>query len=148
MAKKKDDTTNTDGQMGEVLGLLKTVVQKQTEQDERLEELELTGGKAAAELRIIELCYDTDDKHLPGLSRIPLQAVRPFATAMMLSALRDPDVRSGKKSLAECYRTAYLTLMRSVGGEHLGKGRELAIEKVASELEKAQGPEINLGEGT
>ena len=139
MAKKEDN--------GEVIALLQQIVKKQQEQDERLEELEETGGKRAAELRIIELIYDTDENHLAGLTRIPAAAVRPFANAMMLHALRDPDVRSGKKSLAQCRRTAYFTLMRSVGGEHLQKGRELALEKVQTELEKVRGPELDLGQG-
>lgn len=148
MVKKKDESIeNTDGQLGEVLGLLQIMAKKQQELDERLEEMEETGSKRAAELEIIRLIYDTDDKHLPGLTRLPMQAVRPFARAMMLHALHDPDVRSGKKSLSETYRTAYFTLMRSVSGEHLQKGRELALEKVQSELEKVRGPEIDLGQG-
>ena len=140
MAKKEDN--------GEVISLLQQIVKKQQEQDERLEELEETGGKRAAELRIIELIYATPEDSLAGLTRIPAAAVRPFANAMMLHALRDPDVRSGKKSLAQCRRTAYFTLMRSVGGEHLDQGRQLARDKVQSEIERAQGPEISLGEGT
>lgn len=151
MTKKKDVyeeeyQESANGHDGEVLDLLKSIAAKQQEQDERLEDLEESGGRMAAELRIIELVYDTDDKHLPGLTRLPLNSVKHFARAMMIHALRDPEVRAGKRSLSEAYRTAVFTLMRSVGGEHLEKGRQLAVEKVQSELEKVRGPEVNLGE--
>lgn len=137
MLKKKPDDNNN-----EVLVLLQGIAKKQQEQDERLEELEQGKGKSAAALRMVNLLYDTDSEHLPGLTRLPLGAVRPFALAMMLDAITDPDVRAGKISLQSKFRFFYFQLMRSVGAEHLKAGIELAGEQAAAETEK--GAEVDL----
>ena len=132
---------DSDGD-GEALKLLQGIAAKQKEQDERLEELEEKGGKAAAQLRLVNLLYDTDDRRLPGLTRIPLRAVKPFAISIMLDAVTSPEVRSGKVSLQQVFRTAYFQLMRSVGAEAFNKGIGLAGEQAASEAEKGTGLDL------
>ena len=142
--KAKAISTSDNGANTEILSLLQGIAKKQEEIDERLEELEEGGSKGAAALRMVNLTYDTDDDHLPGLTRIPLRAARPFALAMTLDDLTDPDVLSGKVSLQHRFHRHYFHLMRSVGGEHLKRGVELAGEQAASEADK--GAELDLGE--
>jgi hypothetical protein len=145
MMKKKPPKPQSNGDnQAEMLAILQSIASKQTELDERITEVEDGRGKEQSQLRLINLLYDTDDKHLPGLTRLPLTAVRPFAIAMMLDALRSEDVRSGKVSLPSVFRTSYFLLMRSVGAEALNKGNELAAEQASQETEK--GAEYNLGQ--
>jgi len=147
MLSKKKNTpkakSNGD-KSSEMLALLQSVVNKVTEFDERITEMEDGRGKEQSQLRLINLLYDTDDKHLPGLTRLPLTAVKPFAVAMMLDAIMSEEVRSGKMSLPSVFRTSYFHLMRSVGAEALNKGNELAAEQASQEAEK--GAEYNLGQ--
>lgn len=110
----------------------------------RLGDLEAKGMQQAAFVHLMNLLYLTDPEHLPELSRIPLTAVEPMAIETMLDKLSDPDVRSGKVSLVEVLHTSYLKLMRSVGGEHLNKGRELAAEQASNEAQ--QKAELPFGE--
>lgn len=135
----------SNGGNSEVIALLNTLVAKQQELSERIEEVEDKNVRGEAALRMVNLLYDTDDTHLPSLTRIPLGAVRPFAISMTLDALTNPKVMSGEVSLHHIYRTCYFQLMRSVGGLHLDKGRELAGEQAASEADK--GAELDLGGG-
>lgn len=132
--KKKSNGDNT-----EVLALLNAIATKQQEQDERLEELEGATGREAAHLKLVNLLYDTDETHLPGLTRLPLRAIKPFALAMMLDAITHDDVRTGKVSLQQVFRTSYFTLMRSVGAEAFNKGIGLAGEQAAAEQERGTG---------
>jgi len=147
MLNKKKNTpkakSNGDNS-SEMLAILQSIANKQTEHEERLTEVEEGRGREQSQLRLINLLYDTDDKHLPGLTRLPLTAVKPFAVAMMLNALRNEDVRSGKASLQSVFRTSFFLLMRSVGAEALNKGNELAAEQASQEVEK--GAEYNLGQ--
>ena len=144
LKRKKKATAGDNGASGEMLSLLQGIAKKQQEIDERLEELEEGTQKGAAALKMVNLMYDTDDKHLPGLTRIPLRAARAFALSMTLNDLTDPDVMAGKVSLQHRFYMYYFQLMRSVGGEHLKRGVALAGEQAATELEK--GAEMDLGE--
>jgi hypothetical protein len=138
MLNKKDKKVADDknnGQ-GEVLALLNAIAGKQQEQDERLTELEDGKAKDTAQLRLVNLVYDTDEEHLPGLTRLPLMAVKPFAVGMMLDAILDEDVRSGKRSLPSVFRRNYFHLMRSVGAEAFNKANELAAQQASEEAEK------------
>lgn len=143
MLDKSKKKVKSNGSNEEVLALLKAIVTKQGEQDERMEELEGGKGREAAQLRLVNLLYDTDAKHLPGLSRLPLRAVKPFAIGMTLDAITSDPVRKGEISLAEVFRNSYLMLMRSVGGEAFNKGIGLAGEQAAAEVERSGG--IDLG---
>jgi hypothetical protein len=145
LKKKKTPKAQSNGDnLADILAIVKTIANKQTELDERITEVEDGRGREQAQLRLVNLLYDTDDKHLPGLTRLPLTAVKPFAVAMMLDALRSEEVKSGKVSLPSVFRTSYFHLMRSVGAEALNKGNELAAEQASGEAEK--GAEYNLGQ--
>lgn len=144
---KKDKVENANGGNKEILELLQTSLAQQQKINveilERLEEAESKGMSKAALLRMVNLLYDTDDKHLSELTRIPLGAVEPLALGTMLDALSDPKVRSGEVSLVQVLYNAYYRLMRSVGGLHLSKGVTLAEEQAAGEAER--GAEVDLG---
>ena len=142
MIKKKPPEPSNNGD-GEVLSLLKQIVDKQKEQDERLDDLDNKNMRGAAQLRMVNLLYDTDDNHMPGLARLPLRAIKAFAYAMMLDDITHPDVLSGKVTLQHRFRMHYFQLTRSIGGDHLNKGRELAGEQAASE--KEMGEQMELG---
>lgn len=144
LKRKKKATTSDNGEEDEVLFLLQGIAKKQEEIDERLGELEEGTQKGAAALKMVNLMYDTDDNHLPGLTRIPLRAARAFALGMALDSLTDEDVMAGKVSLQHKFNMYYFQLMRSVGGEHLKRGVDLAGEQAATEVEK--GAEMDLGE--
>lgn len=118
-----------DGDDKEMMGLLKQVLLKQQEQDERIAELAAKDATGQAKLLIASLAYDTPDNRLPELSRIPLTMVDPLVTDITLDALLDDEVLAGTKSLGEVELLSYLKLMRSVGGEHLKKARETAEEE-------------------
>jgi hypothetical protein len=127
-----------------ILNALKALSAQNKELFERMADIEKKSTAADALLRMVNLMYDTDDKHLPELTRIPINAVRPHALGMMLESLMDEDVQSGKVPLSRILRNNYFRLMRSVGGVHLGRGVRLAEEQASAEAEKAE--EMELGE--
>lgn len=138
---------NKPDPLARLTGLVESMVTGQKELTERIEDLEKSNAASSADaiLRMINLMYDTDDKHLPELTRIPINAVRPHAYGMMLEALFDEDVQSGKVPLSRVLRLAQFRLMRSVGGVHLGRGVRLAEEQASAESEKTD--ELELGGG-
>lgn len=146
MTKKKNPDSNPPGNNGDTLAILQAIVSQQKDIMDRMEELEKKGTASSADalLRMVNLTYDTDDVHLPELTRIPLPAARPHALGMMLESLLDDDVQSGEVPLSRKLRNYYFRLMRSVGGVHLGRGVRLAEEQAASEAEKAE--EMELGD--
>jgi hypothetical protein len=143
MVKKIKDEGNTNS-MEEILQMM---VSQQKEFADRLTEMEdQNKNKTSANealLRMVNLTYDTDDQHLPELTRIPIQAARPHALGMMLESLFDEDVQDGSVPLSRKLRNSYFRLMRSVGGVHLGRGVRLAEEQASAEQEKAE--EFDLG---
>lgn len=126
---------------------LQAILAQQQALSQRLEELEEEtskhNGDNKALLQMVNFLYDTDDKHIYELTRIPIQSARPLALGIMLDSLFDPDVQSGEVPLSHKLRLAYLRLMRSVGGVHLGRGMRLAEEQAAAEAEKVE--ELELG---
>ena len=125
--------------------LLQTMIAQQKELADRLEDLEKKGSSTAADalIRMVNLTYNTDDDHLPELTRIPIQAARPHAIGMMLESILDEDVQNGTVPLSRKLRNYYFRLMRSVGGIHLGRGVRIAEEQASAETEKAE--EMELG---
>ena len=148
MAKKQklvelEDENNDNSSLK---AMLKTIIANQEEITERLDDVEKGKGKNgdnAALLQMVNFLYDTDDKHLPELTRIPIQAARPHALGMMLESILDEDIQSGEVPLSRKLRQYYFRLMRSVGGVHLGRGVRLAEEQAAAEAEKLD--EFELG---
>ncbi len=135
MVKKKAESNGHEDKLLKAIEAL-------TERIEELEERE-NNSTSAALLRMVNLTYDTDDNHLPELTRIPISSARPHALGMMLESLLDPDIQDGSVPLSRKLRNYYFRLMRSVGGIHLGRGVRLAEEQASSEAEKAE--EMELG---
>lgn len=138
--KSRKDDGNT-----ELRTLIQTIINQQQELSERLNEMEKrnTTTSADALIRMVNLTYDTDDRHLPELTRIPINAARPHALGMMLESLFDEDIQQGTIPLSRKLRNYYFRLMRSVGGIHLGRGVRLAESQAEAEEEKAE--EMELG---
>lgn len=138
---------NDGNEQGDNLeAMLQTIINNQNELTERLDELEEgknKNGTSEALLRMVNFLYNTDDKHILELTRIPIQTAQPLALGMTLDSLMDDDVQSGEVSLSTKLRLYYFRLMRSVGGVHLGRGIRLAEEQAAAEAEKAE--EFELG---
>ena len=143
---EKETKSNGHGDNSEVVEMLKVIQSQQKDLSDRLDDMEKKGSSVTADalLRMVNLTYDTDDSHLPELTRIPLNAVRPHALCMMLESIFDEDVQDGSTPLSKKLRNYYFRLMRSVGGIHLGRGVRLAEEQAAAETEKAE--EMELGE--
>lgn len=146
--KQKPDVENEGNGESDQEGLkavIQTMVLQQKEMVERLDDIEKgkDTGTSAALLRMVNFMYDTDDVHLPELTRIPIQAARPLAYAMGLDSLLHRKTQKDGKSLNENIRNNYFRLMRSVGGVHLGRGVRLAEEQAAAAAEEAE--ETDLG---
>jgi len=154
MTKKQippDVENEGNGKQADLMAVIQTMALQQKELIERLEDIEKgkDNGTGAALLRMVNFMYDTDDVHLPELTRIPIQAARPLAYAMGLDSLlhrktrKDGKLLNDGKSLSENIRNNYFRLMRSVGGVHLGRGVRLAEEQAAAAAEDAE--ETDLG---
>jgi len=145
-AKKKKEESNNGSFESQVLDALSTISGKLGEHDEQIAEISQSRqAKGDALLKMVNLCYDPDDKKLPGLTRLPLNAVNPFAIGMTLNAITSEEVRSGKMSLVDVFYNKYFLLMRSVGGEAFSKGVQLASEQAAADAEE-QGEAFRAGE--
>lgn len=147
---KRKDANEENEELGQsdsqrILAMLENISRQQGELQERVEELEKSTTSADASIHMMNFLYNTDDKHLPELTRIPIQSVRPHALGMMLESLFDPEVQSGEVPLSRILRNAQFRLMRSVGGIHLGRGVRLAEQQ--AEAEQEQAAEIELGGG-
>lgn len=133
--KKKDDG---------LYDLIQQVSRQQKDLADRLDAMEKKKqptGEAA--LRLVNLTYNTDDEHLPELTRVPIQAVRPHALGMMLESIFDDDIQSGEVPLSRKLRNYYFRLMRSVHGEHLARGTQIAENQIQNESEAEE--ELDLG---
>jgi hypothetical protein len=146
MIKKKTDekVKGNPNSKDKVAELLQTILNNQKELVDRLEAVE-KGKVTSADslLKMVNFLYDTDDKHLPELTRLPINAVSAHAFGMCLESIFDEDVQSGKVPLSSKLRNHYFRLLRSVGGVHLGRGVRLAEEQAQSEAEEAE--EMELG---
>jgi hypothetical protein len=119
--------------LAEILNTVRFLANKQAESDDRLTDLEKSGGRSQAQVQMMKMLYQTERQYLPGLARISRGQARPFATALTLNAIDHPDVISGKVSLTEEFFYWYLLFTRSIEGVHLNKGRELAMEQAKPE---------------
>ena len=141
----KENEGNGKGSQADLMAVIQTMALQQKELIERLEDIEKgkDNGTSVALLRMVNFMYDTDDVHLPELTRIPIQAARPLAYAMGLDSLIHRKKDNDGKTLSENIRNNYFRLMRSVGGVHLGRGVRLAEEQAAAAAEDAE--ETDLG---
>lgn len=154
MIREKKDSNRNNGRKDDLenKALLNTLIENQktltshiAEINERMLDLETRrSSENKALLQMVNFLYDTDDKHIPELSRISHPAARPFALGMALESILDEDVQSGAVPLSQKVRLNYLRLQRSVGGVHLGRGLRLAEDQAQAAAEEAE--ERELGE--
>lgn len=133
-----------NGSDNEIVGMLQKLIKQNRDINDRMDDLEKSGHNtnAEAQLRLINLVYDTDDKHLPELTRIPIQAARPHALAMGLESLLEDD---GTIPLSRVIRNYYFRLNRSVGGVQLMRGSRLAEQQAEAESEEPEDREFGGG---
>ena len=126
---------------------LKALVAMQQEVAERLEDLESKkdlGGEA--KLLIATRVFDTDREHLPEMTNIPLRAVKPYSLADMSARILDPDVQCGRVTLGQIRRESVYRHLRSVKGNLLDKGTQLAMEETKqAEVEDIEGTALGRG---
>lgn len=143
--KKEVKASDNGGFQQQVLDALGAIGAKLQEHDEQIADVnQQRQAKGEALLRMVNLCYDPDDTKLPGLTRLPLAAIRPFAIGMTLNAITSKRVMSGETTLQGEFYHNYFLLMRSVGGEALNKGIQLASEQAQAEAEE-QGEAFRAG---
>ena len=146
MAPKNPRNTSTNGGMEAVLeeirNLKTAVADQMADLEERIESASMDGR---AKLRMVELLYNTADDHILELSSISGLQVRPIAIVETLEHIGDPDVRSGKTSLAQIYVRKILRARRSVEAKHLMRGNLLAVEQVGAETEEEKGEKLDMG---
>ena len=140
--KKKDGNGAMSAE--ELADALKALAAMQQEVAERLEDLETKkdlGGEA--KLLIATRVFDTDRAHLPEMTNIPLRAVKPYSLADMSARVLDPDVQCGRVTLGQIRRESVYRHLRSVRGNLLDKGTQLAMEQTKQDgLEEADKMEL------
>ena len=140
LKKKKEETQDNGNHQGELITMLEAFGQLTKELTERVEELETkkdAGGEA--KLFMAQHVFNTPIEHLPEMTTLAIRSVRMYSLGDMSGSVLDPDVQMGDMSLQEVRRVSYYRHMRSVGGNLMNKGAELAMEQVKStELESGQ----------
>lgn len=141
---KDDNEQNNEQSQGQDLkSMLKIVMQNQQDINDRLDNNERKSiANEKALLQMVNFLYDTDDKHIPELTRIPVAAARPFALGMALETILDDATKD--IPLSKTVRLNYMRLMRSVGGIHLGRGLRLAEDQAQAVADASE--EMDLGE--
>jgi hypothetical protein len=133
---KEKDTEPGNNDNGELKALLGAIHQNQQELSDRLSDIEETSHKSvdnSALVKLANMYFNTDDKHIVELSFISPLAARPFAEAMALDSMTTEEVRNGTISLNRMLILTYLRFQRSVRGRHLGIGAEAMLGQVTSE---------------
>jgi len=142
MANKKPKEAEAESsEQNGVHELLQAIAQNQQEFSDRLSDLEESAQKVDTSATIVKLAnmyFNTDDKHITELSFISPLAARPFAEAMALDAMTTDEIRRGDISLNKLLILNYLRLQRSVRGRLLGIGAEAMREQVSSEANKEE----------
>ena len=143
--KNIDENGGLSGQIEHLAEALRLIAVSQTESLERLEELETKkdlGGEAR--LLIAHRVFDTDRSHLREMTILPIRAVRAYSLADMSASILDPEVQCGKVTLGQVRRESVYRHLRSVKGNLLEKGTQLAMEQTRqAELEESQ--QLDLG---
>jgi len=149
MANKKTKGIEEENDGQNLDTLLNMMVKNQTELSDRLSDLEETmhkGSEISTLVKLANMYFNTDDKHIQELSFISPLAARPFAEAMALDAMTSEEVRTGVISLNKLLILTYLRFQRSVRGRLLGIGAEAMKEQVSSEAAGQEGmPEYEAG---
>lgn len=122
---------------GEVLQAIANNLALLTDRLDDIEDrVQQNAAAGQALLQMVNLFYDTNDKHITELSYISPLASRPFAEALTMDALLDPDVKSGEVSLNKKLILNFLRLQRSVKGRHFALGMPVLQEQVTAQTEK------------
>jgi len=140
MIKKKKDNTENNGRDE---ALIKAI----TDLGQRIEDLETKKGTDAARLYIADRVFNTDRSHLRELTVIPLRAVRCLDNADTVGSVLDPEVQAGVLTLGQVWRESHYRHMRSVKGNLLEKGKDLAMEQARSSETEDLGEQSTLGKG-
>lgn len=149
MLKKKEEVKkpggefSNNGQLGEVVAALQRVAEQQQEFGERLDELDRKSSAAGeAQLLVAKRVFDTDRKHLPEMTVISLRMVNPFSLADACASILDDDVQEGRVTLGQIRRESIYRHLRSVKGNLLQKGSELAMQQEAQKAEEGPGWDV------
>lgn len=144
--KQKTASANGDKDYSALVEALNSFKQDVADRIEDLEDRMEERRDGQANLRLVELTYNTDDTHILELSNISGMQVRPIAAVKSLEHIGDPKVVAGEQSLAGIYVNYILRGRRSVDGKHLGRGVMLAEGQIESQGEGEEGVrEIDMG---
>lgn len=156
MIKKKRDEAikgnGNDPDLVATMSQLVTAIESQNKSNkelaDRVEELEhRKDSTGQAQLFIAQRVFDTDPKHLPEMTKLAVRSVRTYSLADMSASILDPLVQCGLVTLNQVRRESVYRHMRSVGGDLLNKGAELAMEQMRSQEAQEPYEEANLGKG-
>ena len=123
------------GSDGQALQMIMQAVQQMTERLDYLENRKEAGD--VAKLYIANRMFNTDPNHLRELTIVPLRGVKSLANSDTVGSILMPAVQSGDVTLAQVWKESHHRYMRSVKGNLLEKGKELALE----EARQSEGPE-------
>ena len=137
-----DPIDKVDGQVMEmVLAELKSL----REQVEYLENKKSSAD--VAKLYIANRMFNTDPNHLRELTIVPLRGVKALAHSDAVGSILSVAVQSGQVSPAQVWKESHHRYMRSVKGNLLEKGKELALEEARQSEGEPDYDEAGLGEG-
>jgi hypothetical protein len=142
---KKD---NGQGEMADLVATIQALAKGQQNLLDRIEDMESKrGADGRAKLFMAQMVYDTDRRHLPEMTSIPLRAVRPYSLADMSAAILDPEVQCGTVTLGQIRRESIYRHLRSVKGNLLEKGAEQVKVETTSNEGDTDFEEANMGKG-
>lgn len=139
--KEKDNPSGSNGQLEAVLNAI-------TDLNERIDYIEnKKDAKGQATLLIADRMFNTDRKHLPEMANNSLRTIRPLADSDTAGSVLNPEVQSGKTTMAETWKESYYRHMRGLKGNLMGLAKELALEQTRSAENDNYGDEAALGKG-
>ena len=138
MANKKSQELKAD--VPSLQEVLQTIAQNQQELSDRLGDLEESRNKddSSAIVKLANMYFKPEDKHLPDLSWISPLAAEPLAEALTLNLMTTEDARKGKISLNTELIYTWLHFQRGVRGRLLGIGADAMREQVSAEASKGE----------
>ena len=158
LKKKQEEAKDGGNHQADVSGLLEVVeaFKLQAEDNARLtreliarvEEAEAkkdAGGQA--KLFMAQHLFNTPIEHLSEMTKLAVRSVRMYSLGDMSASVLDPDVQMGDMSLQEVRRVSYYRHMRSVGGDLMNKGSDLAMEQMRATEQEEPYDQSDLGKG-
>jgi len=126
---------------------LEPIIKTQRDIEERQDEADRRSSVSnAAQLLVAERVFNTDRRHLPEMTVVSLRMIDPLRLAGVCAAVLDDEVQDGVVSLGEISSELVLRYLRSVKGNLVQKGFELALRQ---EEQRPEGSfdEAELGKG-